>query len=192
MRNNTQRVYNHKIEKVEERIAKLEAELAKEKEALVHTIARRDESLEAIEYNEQKLVREFNAVFRTEKPIQFKQIKLDTVEETECPICFEELTDASKNMVETNCNHRFCMNCMLNVTCPTKTLEKFPCPCCRTNITKLSGDIEQMLKAVEEYRYKFCVHETIGGLDQIQPAQVVPVEKTNNDNIDSTIIDLTI
>lgn len=191
MRNSTQRIYDHKIEKAEERIAKLETELAKEKEALAHTIIRRDESLEAIEYNEQKLVREFNAIFRTEKPIQFKQIKLDTVEETECPICFEELSDASKNMVETNCNHRFCMNCMLNVTCPTKTLEKFPCPCCRTNITNLSGDIEQMTKAVEEYRYKHCVHETISGLDQIQPCQEVPVEKTN-DNNDSTIIDLTI
>jgi hypothetical protein len=194
MRNSAHHLYNHKIGKVEERIAKLEAELAKEKEVLVHTIARRDEYLDSIEYNEQKLVREFNAVFRTEKPIQFKQTKLDTVEETECPICFEELGNGN-NMVETNCNHRFCMNCVLNVTCPTKTLEKFPCPCCRTNITNLSGDIEQMTKAVEEYRYKHCVHETIGGLDQIQPAQVVPVEKTtNNDDIDidSSIIDLTI
>ena len=190
-RTSLQRVYNNKIEKAEERIAKLEAEMAKERDALAVTIAKRDDALEAVENCEQKLMRDFNAIFRTEKPIQFKQTKLDTVEETDCPICFEELGNMN-NMVETNCNHRFCMNCVLNITCPIKILSKFPCPCCRTNITKLSGDIEQMTKAVEEYRYKHCVHETIGGLDQTQ----LSVEKRTNINIEtdinaSTNIDLT-
>lgn len=48
-----------------------------------------------------------------------------------CSVCYEELE--YKNSCVTKCNHRFCLDCMLqsNKICITQKKEEFTCPMCR-------------------------------------------------------------
>lgn len=48
-----------------------------------------------------------------------------------CPICL----DVMQNVVETNCGHVFCKNC-LDITTKEANIRK--CPCCKENITKIN------------------------------------------------------
>ena len=45
-----------------------------------------------------------------------------------CFICFED-----KYLIETECKHRFCLNCLLQLNCD-KDADDNPCPMCRINI----------------------------------------------------------
>lgn len=53
----------------------------------------------------------------------------ETVSKNECPICYEVLED--KNVTVTNCNHKFCTECLI-----THARKSNDCPLCRSNLTR--------------------------------------------------------
>lgn len=50
----------------------------------------------------------------------------------ECPICYEKIS--SKNYIVTNCNHKFCCNCLFNCLKNNSN-----CPICRNEIFKFNN-----------------------------------------------------
>ena len=75
---------------------------------------------------------------------------IDENEKTlECPICYEE--KQSFDCLETNCNHKFCNDCMTSML--KTTTNKSPCcPMCRTNIKGLTlKDPEKYTEVLEAY-----------------------------------------
>jgi hypothetical protein len=140
----------------------LQESLRKATHDLDALLEERTETFDLLARSEQRLEQELHSIFNTTCPIHFEQKAMATNIDTECPICYDEINPV--RMIETNCNHRCCMTCMLNITCPTASLSEIPCPCCRTNITKLSGDVQEMLNAVQQYRHKYRVNNVISGL----------------------------
>ena len=66
--------------------------------------------------------------------IDYSNIDSDIDSEHQCTICFNNLTDNTKYIL--NCNHMFCIECI------DKLIEtsKYNCPLCRTKITTYSND----------------------------------------------------
>lgn len=55
----------------------------------------------------------------------------------DCPICFDEF--AATDVLQTNCNHSFCISCIKNLSNSIKNKTNKPCcPMCRTEITKIT------------------------------------------------------
>jgi hypothetical protein len=52
-----------------------------------------------------------------------------------CSICYEEYTD--DNFVQTNCQHSFCVTCIINTVQILPSHKTLSCAMCRTNITHL-------------------------------------------------------
>lgn len=161
-RNECERVFDKKIHDCKVTIRFLQESLRKATHDLDSLLEERTETFDLLARSEQRLEQELNSIFNTTCPIHFEQKAMATNIDTECPICYDEINPV--RMIETNCNHRCCMTCMLNITCPTANLSEIPCPCCRTNITKLSGDVQEMLNAVQQYRHKYRVNNVISGL----------------------------
>jgi hypothetical protein len=61
--------------------------------------------------------------------------------EEECPICYEENIEP-KNILETNCCHSFCKNCICHHVDSFKSYKIPTCPLCRTNITSFTVNDE--------------------------------------------------
>ena len=56
---------------------------------------------------------------------------------TECSICFEyKIPD---NICLTNCNHIFCVDCILTYHKTLDNKTEMPCPMCRTSIVNISS-----------------------------------------------------
>ena len=85
-----------------------------------------------IYYNTQPVIEYFS-------PVKILTIVNDTLlekeknEEITCPICFNDTTKGK--VLRTNCEHGFCLHCMINYAESIKTKTTSPtCPCCRTVI----------------------------------------------------------
>jgi len=90
-----------------------------------------------IYYNMQPVIQYFS-------PVKLLSIVNEYVpqgeEEDTCPICFNEI--AKGKMLRTNCEHGFCLQCMINYAESIKRNTTHPtCPCCRRVIVGVkSGD----------------------------------------------------
>jgi hypothetical protein len=55
----------------------------------------------------------------------------------ECPLCYDQIE--TKNTIQTNCKHSYCMDCMKNLSTSIKNKTMEPkCPLCRTTLKELN------------------------------------------------------
>jgi hypothetical protein len=85
-----------------------------------------------------------------------KEITLTMKEEEEtskavgCPVCFDEIS--SKDAIYTNCNHPYCSSCIKDFATSIKDKTNKPCcSLCRTEITRLTFEKEEILQEVCEH-----------------------------------------
>lgn len=102
-------------------------------------------------------------------------IDKNTIEEKEeCPICYEENIE-SNDILETNCNHRFCKNCICNYVDSFKSYKVPTCPLCRTDITTFN--INDQCHFVElDKKYKKTYETTNQDYENSTPNSVVYID----------------
>lgn len=74
------------------------------------------------------------------------ETKINNSKLEDCSICYNEMK--SQNLVKLNCDHYFCLQCILVIILDTyKNVEPKIhgiCPLCRTNIKKISGNVDKI------------------------------------------------
>jgi hypothetical protein len=88
----------------------------------------------------------------------------NTLKSIDCPICFESIPEV--NCVTLNCNHDFCASCVFNTIVGkyhirTQELDSCPCPYCRTKITQIHGNVNEIKKTFETICQKKNISEDI-------------------------------
>ena len=141
------RSQTREIRRQEQRLADLDRSLERIELDIISVASFRDNTLIRANYTREELLL-FPEEIVTMKSIQIVQEKqkVDQLRITECPICYELLTDDSTTKV--NCGHYFCSLCILNTIVKKFDIDKHDikcdCPLCRTPIQKLFGQTQQL------------------------------------------------
>ena len=82
----------------------------------------------------------------------------------DCPVCFESIP--TNHCVILNCDHKFCATCVFTTivnkyNMRNEELDSCPCPYCRTKITKIYGDINEIDKTFKNISEKKNISQDI-------------------------------
>jgi hypothetical protein len=103
-----------------------------------------------------------------------------TIKDDECPVCYEIIK--SRNYAITQCNHKFCMPCLLKVF-----QEKNACPCCRncliedTQYNADSGEDDSIENEIDDFINNQLYEEIdMNNLSDDEPRYNEGPQATNN------------
>lgn len=83
-------------------------------------------------------LKEMSVVMDLTTSVEQEQDIEKSVEKIECPLCYDECD--FKNVIQTNCEHNYCLDCMKNFATSIKDKTTKPtCPLCRTEIKELTS-----------------------------------------------------
>jgi hypothetical protein len=81
-------------------------------------------------------LKEMSVILDLTTSVEVEQEAEKSEEKYDCPLCYEVCE--FKNIIETNCCHSYCLDCMKNFTTAIKDKTTKPgCPLCRTEIKEL-------------------------------------------------------
>jgi hypothetical protein len=108
-----------------------------------------------VEFEEQvhrPIVKRTSAYFKEISLIQDLTIEKDAPE-CDCPLCFDSVPVT--DVLNTNCNHSFCVTCVKGFATVNKDKTKKPdCPMCRTDITEFKVGNQQVFADIQNHILK--------------------------------------